>query len=81
MATLTLAEAEQILAAAKTKMNSLGVKLSVSVVDPPAMPTLRRPPFLGVAAQAVAPKSWLAATAETPTAEARAKKSRRLIFF
>lgn len=34
MASLTLAEAEQILAAAKVKMNELGVKLSVSVVDP-----------------------------------------------
>ena len=34
MASLTLAEAEQILAASKIKMNDMGVKLSVSVVDP-----------------------------------------------
>ena len=34
MASLTLAEAEQILAAAKAKVLDMGVKLSVSVVDP-----------------------------------------------
>ena len=34
MAALTLAEAEQILAAAKAKVLSMGAKMSVSVVDP-----------------------------------------------
>ena len=34
MASLTLAEAEQILAAAKAKVLEMGVKMSVSVVDP-----------------------------------------------
>ena len=34
MASLTLAEAEQILAAAKAKALAMGTKLSVSVVDP-----------------------------------------------
>ena len=34
MATLTLAEAEQILAAAKAKVIAMGAKMSVSVVDP-----------------------------------------------
>ena len=34
MAALTLAEAEQILAAAKAKVQSMGAKMSVSVVDP-----------------------------------------------
>ena len=34
MPALTLAEAEQILAAAKTKVLSMGARLSVSVVDP-----------------------------------------------
>jgi uncharacterized protein GlcG (DUF336 family) len=34
MASLTLAEAEQILAAAKAKVNEMGAKMSVSVVDP-----------------------------------------------
>ena len=34
MASLTLAEAERILAAAKAKVLEMGVKLSVSVVDP-----------------------------------------------
>ena len=33
MATLTLAEAEAILAGAKVKMEAMGVKLSVSIVD------------------------------------------------
>jgi uncharacterized protein GlcG (DUF336 family) len=34
MAALTLAEAEQILVAAKAKVQSMGAKMSVSVVDP-----------------------------------------------
>ena len=34
MASLTLAEAEQILAAAKAKVLAMGVKMSISVVDP-----------------------------------------------
>jgi uncharacterized protein GlcG (DUF336 family) len=34
MASLTLAEAEQILAAAKAKVLEMGVRMSVSVVDP-----------------------------------------------
>ena len=34
MASLTLAEAETILAAAKAKVQQMGVKMSVSVVDP-----------------------------------------------
>ncbi|MCE2462902.1 MAG: heme-binding protein [Dehalococcoidia bacterium] len=34
MASLTLAEAEQILAAAKAKVLAMGAKMSVSVVDP-----------------------------------------------
>lgn len=34
MASLTLAEAEQILAAAKAKVVEMGAKMSVSVVDP-----------------------------------------------
>ena len=34
MATLTLAEAEQILQAAKSKVFEMGAKMSVSVVDP-----------------------------------------------
>ena len=34
MATLTLAEAERILAASKTKVGEMGAKMSVSVVDP-----------------------------------------------
>src|SRR5215813_7187156 len=34
MASLTLAEAEQILAAAKAKVMAMGVKMSISVVDP-----------------------------------------------
>ena len=34
MAALTLAEAEQILVAAKAKVQSMGAKVSVSVVDP-----------------------------------------------
>ena len=34
MASLTLAEAEHILAAAKTKVLEMGTKMSVSVVDP-----------------------------------------------
>ena len=34
MATLTLAEAERILQAAKAKAEELGIKLSISVVDP-----------------------------------------------
>ena len=34
MAALTLAEAEQILAAAKAKVQSMGANMSVSVVDP-----------------------------------------------
>ena len=34
MAALNLAEAEQILAAAKAKVQSMGAKMSVSVVDP-----------------------------------------------
>lgn len=34
MASLNLAEAEQILAAAKAKVMEMGVKMSVSVVDP-----------------------------------------------
>ena len=34
MASLTLAEAEKILAAAKAKVTDMGVKMSVSVVDP-----------------------------------------------
>ena len=34
MAALTLAEAEQILAAAKAKVLSMGAKMSISVVDP-----------------------------------------------
>lgn len=34
MASLTLAEAEQILVAAKAKVAEMGVRLSVSVVDP-----------------------------------------------
>ena len=34
MASLTLAEAEQILAASKAKVMELGLKMSVSVVDP-----------------------------------------------
>jgi len=34
MATLTLANAEQILTAAKAKVEELGVKMSISVVDP-----------------------------------------------
>jgi uncharacterized protein GlcG (DUF336 family) len=34
MASLTLAEAEQILAAAKAKVMEMGAKMSVSVVDP-----------------------------------------------
>lgn len=34
MATLTLAEAETILAAAKAKVFEMGAKMSVSVVDP-----------------------------------------------
>ena len=34
MAALTLAEAEQILAAAKAKVLSMGANMSVSVVDP-----------------------------------------------
>ncbi len=34
MATLTLAEAEQVLQAAKSKVFEMGAKMSVSVVDP-----------------------------------------------
>ena len=34
MASLTLTEAEQILAAAKAKVMAMGVKMSISVVDP-----------------------------------------------
>ena len=34
MASLNLAEAEQILAAAKAKVQSMGAKMSISVVDP-----------------------------------------------
>ena len=34
MASLTLAEAEQILAAAKAKVLVMGVNMSISVVDP-----------------------------------------------
>ena len=34
MASFTLAEAEQILAAAKAKVQSMGAKMSISVVDP-----------------------------------------------
>ena len=34
MASLTLAEAEQILGAAKAKVMEMGAKMSVSVVDP-----------------------------------------------
>ena len=34
MASMTLAEAERILAASKTKVSDMGVKMSVSVVDP-----------------------------------------------
>ena len=34
MASLTLAEAEQILAAAKAKVMAMGAKMSISVVDP-----------------------------------------------
>lgn len=34
MASLTLAEAEQILAAAKAKVEAMGARMSVSVVDP-----------------------------------------------
>ena len=34
MAALTLAEAEQILAAAKAKVQAMGARMSVSVVDP-----------------------------------------------
>ena len=34
MASLTLAESEQILAAAKAKVLEMGAKMSVSVVDP-----------------------------------------------
>ena len=36
MASLTLAEAEQILVAAKAKVMAMGAKMSVSVVDPEA---------------------------------------------
>jgi hypothetical protein len=52
----------------------------VSEVEPPCIPILSRPPFLGVAALALDPKIAGEMAAATPNADAFARNSRRVIF-
>jgi uncharacterized protein GlcG (DUF336 family) len=60
MASLTLAEAEQILAAAKAKVLAMGVKMSISVVDPRGdlITMCRRMAPPGAPRRSPAPKRW-----------------------
>ncbi len=50
-----------------------------SVVEPPLKPSRKRPPFLGVAAFALPGNRAGDTTTANPSAEARAKNSRRVI--
>jgi hypothetical protein len=51
-----------------------------SVVDPPVIPIIKRPPFLGVAALAVLLINAGDTAAMRPRADTRVMKSRRVIF-